>query len=80
MNLDYQGYKAWYDELGHEISKLQERRREVRDLMEKVCPHENVAAIESDPFLVAIEVEDDETKYKCQDCFAYFRRGGSERD
>jgi hypothetical protein len=64
--------KQRYDEIGEQIRKLQKEQIEIRDLMAKECPHENLIRVKPDPFLLENDLEDDEVKYKCQDCFEYF--------
>lgn len=72
MNEEYRRLKQKYDDISKQIAILYAEQRDIRDLMEKVCPHENVIKVETDPFLVDFGIEDDEPKNKCTDCFRYF--------
>ncbi|WP_121616618.1 hypothetical protein [Virgibacillus halodenitrificans] len=70
MNEKYRRLKQKYNDIDKQISNLHAEQREIRNLMEQVCTHENVIKMDIDPFL-HIKVEE-ETKYKCTDCYRYF--------
>lgn len=73
MSNNYKNLKQRYNEIREQIRKLQMEQIKIRNLMVKECPHENLIRLEPDPFLLENDLEDDEVKYKCQDCFEYFR-------
>lgn len=74
LNNNFKKLKQKYDEISEQIRKLQKEQVKIRDLMAKECPHENLIRVESDPFLLENDLENDEVKYKCRDCFEYFTK------
>lgn len=74
MNNNFKNLKQRYDEINEQIRKLQKEQIKIRNLMAKECPHENLICIEPDPFLLENDLEDNEVKYKCRDCFEYFTK------
>lgn len=72
MNAEYKRLKQTYDDLGDQISKLHEEQGRIRELMEQACTHEHLYKVESNPFLADMDLEEEETKYKCLDCYQYF--------
>lgn len=74
MNDKYRRLKQKYDDISKQILDLHAEQRNIRDLMEQVCTHENLIKVDADPFLIDIDVEDEETKFKCVDCYRYFAK------
>ena len=67
MNTEYHQLKKEYDAITETILELYQKQGEIRNLMEKACTHERLVEVESDPF-------EDETKFKCKDCYRYFSK------
>jgi hypothetical protein len=70
VNNNFLVLKIQYDEISKEIRFLQEKQNEIRFKMKEECTHENVILIENN---LNFDEEEIETKYKCKDCFEYFR-------
>ena len=67
MNTEYHRLKKEYDEITQTILDLYQKQGEIRDLMEKACTHERLVEVQPDPF-------EEETKFKCKDCYCYFTK------
>jgi hypothetical protein len=75
LNDKYRRLKQKYDDISKRISDLHAEQRNIRELMEQACTHENLLKVDAEPFLVDIYVEDEEAKFKCADCYRYFAKG-----
>lgn len=72
MNDKYRRLKQKYDDISKQISDLYTEQRNIRDLMEQACTHENLIRLDADAFLV--DIDDEEEKFKCKDCYRYFTK------
>ena len=72
LNARYRELKKQYDEISVQIRELYAKQRAIRDKMAKACTHKRLDKVEPDPFLMNIGVDEEETRYKCRDCFGYF--------
>lgn len=74
MNNEYRRLKQKYDDISKQISNLHKEQSHIRNLMEEVCTHENLIKVDPEPFFDLIDVVDEETKFKCNDCYRYFSK------
>jgi hypothetical protein len=69
-NLTHEELKEKYDILAKNIAAMHTEQNLILGLIQKVCSHENFTKLMQ--FTLFDEDEDDEVKYKCNDCYCYF--------
>lgn len=65
MNATYRRLKKEYDDIEQTILNLYRKQGDIRALMEQACTHVRLVEVQPDPF-------EEETKFKCKDCYRYF--------
>lgn len=74
MNETYRTLKQKYDDINKQILDLHKEQRKIRNLMEQACTHKNLIKVENDGFMTSFEIEEEEEKFKCKDCYRYFSK------
>lgn len=74
MNAEYKRLKKEYDEIGVEIQKLHEKQNEVHGLIQEACTHGRYSEVQPYYPMDFMGSDDEETKYKCKDCYRYFTK------
>jgi len=60
--------KQKYDEIDKTIMNLHANQRDILELIKEECTHSELIELYSD----SIYNDDEESRYKCKDCYQYF--------